>query len=482
MNYGVKTHRNPFLRFLIVGLIALALPQIVAAQGVDGLSTATLTRSSKNKDTFTTNFTVNNPSAPYTMEIYSGLSDGSQRPKKGWVTLNGQTLVVPPVFTKSRYALIIAIHPQQSNQLEIKLKGGNPGSFITVAVHPTENTTLNPPGSAGFDAGEAGLGVPFGVAVNSSNHQAFVSDRYYGTVVQFDIQSSAITQRFNAADSSTPLGGAATTGLRLNSAMNQLVAMNEGVNADDVASIAVINLNNESVKILPLMYSGETVHSTFVATDSTNSIAACAGLYDGGHFLYFMDLSSGSVTRVQSSFSLTAPVYYSAANQFIFSAQGSGSPSLAAFSAQSPYGQATVIKSTAPAGTYFEKVAVNSAAKIAVAVDQQDSAAYVFDLAAGSQIARIPIITGGSGYSSADVAINPVTNQALITSNFSDRLTVIDLGSMLVMAEIPLPTGAMPLGVDVDTSLNRAIVSEDGLSSNTRNGSIFVVQLPDAVK
>jgi len=81
-------------------------------------------------------------------------------------------------------------------------------------------------------------------------------------------------------------------------------------------------------------------------------------------------------------------------------------------------------------------------------------------------------------YGGADVAINPATNMALVTSTFSTRLTVIDLNTMLAAWEIPLPTGTRPLGVDIDHQLNRAIIAENGLSSNTRNGSILVVQLP----
>jgi len=81
-------------------------------------------------------------------------------------------------------------------------------------------------------------------------------------------------------------------------------------------------------------------------------------------------------------------------------------------------------------------------------------------------------------YGGADVAINPVTNMAIITSTFSPRMTVIDLNTMLPAWEISLPAGTRPLGIDIDYQLNRAVIAENGLSSNTRNGSILVIQLP----
>jgi DNA-binding beta-propeller fold protein YncE len=112
-------------------------------------------------------------------------------------------------------------------------------------------------------------------------------------------------------------------------------------------------------------------------------------------------------------------------------------------------------------------------------VNQQDGAVYLFDLAAGTQVARIPIDVGVVTFPSADVAINPATNMAVVVSNYIDRVAVIDLSTNLLIAEIPLPAGTRPLGVDVDRQLNRAIIAENGLASSMRNGTVLVVQLPN---
>jgi DNA-binding beta-propeller fold protein YncE len=143
-----------------------------------------------------------------------------------------------------------------------------------------------------------------------------------------------------------------------------------------------------------------------------------------------------------------------------------------------PFHQVQKIPSSAPAGTAFEKLAINPNTNIAVVVNLPDRSASVFDLTAGIEIARIPIDVANGQYGGADVAINPTTNMAIVTSTFSTRLIVIDLNTKLVAWEIPLPAGSRPLGVDVDHQLNHAVIAENGLSSNTRNGSILVVQLP----
>ena len=114
-----------------------------------------------------------------------------------------------------------------------------------------------------------------------------------------------------------------------------------------------------------------------------------------------------------------------------------------------------------------------------MAVNQRDSSVFLFDLAAGTEVARIPINTGPVGEPATDVAVNPLTNMAVITSRYIPRLTVINLATGLVTAEIPLPENTRTLGVAIDHQLNRAIISENGYSSSRRNGSIFVVELPE---
>ncbi|MGH9765609.1 MAG: hypothetical protein ACREDR_07195 [Blastocatellia bacterium] len=466
---------------IVLGLVGIVAPQCAAAQGADSFGPATLIRTAQGKDVFTETFTLSDPSGPFTLEIHNGTQDGSERIRKGWITLNGQQIAGPTVVGAANYSLIAAIHPQQQNQLVIKAKGGPAGTPITVYVHPTSSTVLNQPGGPGFDAAEAGLGVPYGVAVNSDTHQAYVADRYYGSVFQFDINSASIVRQFSATISGTPLGSGGTTGIRFDPNLGKLAAINEGVNSGDQGSLAVIDLNAESVNVFPLMYSGQTIHAEFVAIDSKDNLAACVALYNGGHYAYLVNLSTGALSQIQSSSSLTSPVFSAVSGQFIFSAQdSSGGPGLLLAGTKAQFKLSGSIKSSAPLGTYFQKMAINAATNVVVAVDQQDSAAYVFDLATNKQTARIPITTGGSAFGAADIAINPKTNMAVITSHFSNLVTVINLQTMLVTLEIPLPPSATPLGVDIDTVLNRAVVSEDSISSNTRNGSVFVLQLPDA--
>jgi hypothetical protein len=74
--------------------------------------------------------------------------------------------------------------------------------------------------------------------------------------------------------------------------------------------------------------------------------------------------------------------------------------------------------------------------------------------------------------------VNPETNLAVVVSRYTTRVSVISLTTKLVMAELLLPAGARPLGVGIDNQSNRAVISENGLSSTERNGSLLVVQLP----
>ncbi|HEU4387627.1 MAG TPA: hypothetical protein VFV34_07510, partial [Blastocatellia bacterium] len=74
--------------------------------------------------------------------------------------------------------------------------------------------------------------------------------------------------------------------------------------------------------------------------------------------------------------------------------------------------------------------------------------------------------------------INTLTNMAAVISGNLDHVTVVNLATQLVAAEIPLPHGSRPLGIGIDNVLNRAVIAENGLASSQRNGSVLVINLP----
>jgi RHS repeat-associated protein len=67
------------------------------------------------------------------------------------------------------------------------------------------------------------------------------------------------------------------------------------------------------------------------------------------------------------------------------------------------------------------------------------------------------------------IAINPFTNQAVVTSIWPNQVSVIDLGTRTVLSNIPV--GRTPLGVAIDPELNLALVS------SVFNNTISVIDL-----
>ena len=449
------------------------------AQSRSTFGPETFSRGAASKDMFTRTFTVPDATLPYTLTITNGQRDGSGRVRKGWVKLNGVTLLDPSVFRSQNYLLNLAIHPQQQNTIEIKLKGGQPGSSITVSINRVATELLADPSSPEFNAAEAGLGMPYGVAVKQTTHTAYVADRYYDSVFEFDVPSTRITRHFAALDGDAINGDGGTTGIEFDARNNRLTAINEGVQDNTRGSIAIVDLSTGSVRTIPLVQSGQSLHSDYVAVNPGSNTAAFCTLYDGGRTARFVDLSTGSIQQSSPTMSLTAPVFNQNTGQFVVGARDDGAPpALVIYEGSAPFHQVQKVVSSAPAGTGFEKLAINSSTNVAVAVNLPDRSASIFDLGAGREIARIPVAVVTGQYGGADVAINPTTNIAVITSTFSPRLIVIDLNTMLPAWEISLPARTRPLGVDIDYQLNRAVIAENGLSSNTRNGSILVIQLP----
>jgi DNA-binding beta-propeller fold protein YncE len=482
--YGVTVSHNRNLIFSVllssIVLVALGSPQNASAQSsANVFGPETFARSGAAKDLFSESFSVPDTSVPYSLIVTNGQQDGSQQVRKVWITLNGTQIISPTVFTGSTRQLMVELHPAQQNTLSIKLKGGDSGANVTVSVGPIPSTLLTDPNAAGFDAAEVGLGTPFGVAVDQQNHIAYVADRYWDAVVKFDLTSYSIVQWFKDVDGDTPPGAGGTTGLKYNPAGQQLVAMNEGMTNDQGASVAVITPATASVQVTPVLISGQPIHSDFIAVNSNNNIAAFATLYDGGRTACFMDLGSGSMTTHVQSQDLYSPAVNTVTSQFVFAGiNNEGKPDLVVFAASAPFSQIKVISSSAPAGTNFDKIAINPATNMAIAVNQLNASVSLFDLSKGAEVARLPITVGDVTYSGADVAINTAGNFAVVTSTFTNHITVVDLTARLVAGEIVLPQNVRPLGIDIDQASNRAIISENGLGSNDRNGSILVVQLP----
>jgi hypothetical protein len=442
----------------------------------------TFSRVNPGKDSYTRDFNVTNTSIPYMLTITNGASDGSQRVRKVWLVFNDQLLLDPTVVNSSVARVTIAIHPQQQNVFKLKLKGGDIGSFVRLAIEPSRTVLLRDLDDPNLDTNQAGVGTPFSVAIDQANHRAYVSDRYRDSVIEMDVTQGLITRRFTGVDADPTPGNGATSGISFSASTRAVVAVNEVLQPNSSGSLAVINLDSSSIRTIPIAVPGQTVHPKFVAVNPNNNIAAFDALYNpAARQAYFMDLATGSLTAVADTFSLAAPAFNPSTNEFVYLGSDIGArPVLVVYSSAPPFRRVRLIDSSAPAGTSFYRVAINPATNIAVAVHLLDSSAYLFDLAAGSEIARIPIELGPTNTieASVDVAINSDTNMAVIISKLADRISVINLATKLVAAELPVPPGVRPLGIGIDRQLNRAVIAENGLGSNNRNGTVLVAELP----
>ena len=449
----------------------------VSAQAGATFGPETFPRGPKKKITFNRSFAVSDTEIPYTLTVINGASDGSSRAKKGWVTLNGNSILSKDVFNKSVERLVVAIHPAQLNDLTVKFKGA-PGSFVSVSIEPTPGTLLNDPFAPDFDSNQAGVGFPFAVAVDQTTHRAYITDRYRDSVIEFDIEGERIERWFAGLDGDSIFGNGGTAGISFNPNARTLVAINEGSLSG--GSFAVINPDSGSINVSPITSPGNDIHPMSVAVNPNNNIAAFTALFtSSGKRAYFINTATGALNTRDEDLILNSVAFNSSTNEFLFTcADGKGSPELLVYSAISPFQRIRRITSTARAGTSFERIAINPVTNIAAAVNSSDASAILFDLTSGTQIARIPILVGDEPNAIADIAINPLTNMAAVTTRFVNRVTVINLAAKLVMAEIPLPEGVSPLGVGIDHQLNRAVIAENGLVSNRRNGSLLVVQLP----
>jgi DNA-binding beta-propeller fold protein YncE len=465
-----------------LALVMLSINSTARAQSGASFGPETFTRVNPGKDNYTRNFNATNTSIPYTLTITNGASDGSQRVRKAWLIFNDQLLLDPTLLNSSVPRITLAIHPQQQNVFRLKLKGGDVGSFVRLSIEPARTVLLRDLSDPNLDANQAGVGTPFSVAIDQATHRAYVSDRYRDSVIEMDITQALIISRFTDIDGDSTPGDGGTSGICFSASSKILVAVNEVTQPDSSGSLAVIDTNIGSVRTFPILIPGEVIHPKFVAVNTDGQIAAFDALYNPtDRHAYFMNLSTGALSRRDDTFSLIAPVFNPATNEFVYLGSDMGArPVLVVYSATPPFQRVKQIDSSATAGTTFDRLAINPVTNIAVAVHLLDSSVYLFDLTAGTEIARIPIILGQANRSEAfvDVAINPDTNMAVVISKLADRISVVNLTTKLVAAELPLPPGVHPLGVGIDRQLNRAVIAENGLASSNRNGTVLVAELP----
>lgn len=454
---------------LFAFLLLVAVSHTALAQSTFGPETFTLTKKRAN---ITRNFSVSDASIPYTLTVTNG-RDGETRIKKGKVILNGKEILSKKVFSSKFARLVVALSPAQQNELTISLKGRE-GSFATISIEPTPNALLNDPSF------QQGIGYPYCVTVDQATHRAYVTDRHLDSILEFDVAQANITQTFSGMDGDQTVGNGATSGAQFNPNARTIVAVNEGTVSNPSGSLAVLNLSTGSINVTQLLDSGNNLNPVYVAVNPNSNVAAFNARYAAsGRRAYFFQIATGAILSRGEPMTLNGVAVNSMTNQFVFTgADADSAPALFIYSALSPFQRIKRIDSSARVGTSFERIAINPATNIAAAVNQRDGAVFLFDLEAGNQTARIPINVGDVGEPSADVAINPETNLAVVVSRYTTRVSVISLTTKLVMAELLLPEGARPLGVGIDNQSNRAVISENGLSSTERNGSLLVIQLP----
>ncbi|MBI3654562.1 MAG: hypothetical protein HY231_26325 [Acidobacteria bacterium] len=425
------------------------------------------------KPRFTRSFNAANPLIPYTLTAINGDANGNQFVKRAIITLNGQELAT---LTKATKTMVMAVRLQAQNNLTVVLKSSNPDSLVKVTIEPTRTTLLNNPGDADFDSRQAGLGFPSGVSVDSVSHHAYVADASNDAVVEFDINGVRVSRTFSNVDGDSIAGSSGTSGLCVSAASRNIVTVNPADVSGRSGSLSVINMDSGSTRTVN---QGE-VHPFTVASNGTNNAAAFTALFNPNNKrAYFLDIASGNVTTRDESLALLSVTNNSLTSEFIFAgSDGLNKTALVVYEARAPFRRVKEIVTSARGNTIFDKIAVNPATNLAAALNLREGAVFVFDIAAGQEVARIPIRITRAEYAEGDIAINPETNMAVVVNKTLDLLYVIDLATFVLRAELPLPTGINPVAVGVDTQLNRAAIADIGFTGASHRGSVLIVQLP----
>ena len=453
---------------------AFDLPsQKVQAQSGFTFGPENFIKNGEGKAKYTRSFSASNTLIPYTLTVSNGDGNGSQFVKKATITLNGQELVT---LNKSSRTFVLAVRLQSQNDLSIILKSPNPDGFVKISIEPTRTTLLNGPNDSNFDSNQAGIGYPVGASVDSASHRAYIADAGNDAIVEFDLNDARVIRTFDNVDGNSVSGDSRTSGVCVNPGARTMVAVSPADSNGGEGMLSVINLDNGSVRTI----SQGNVHPFSVASNTNTNTAAFTALFNPNNKrAYFLDISSGTVTTRDEGISLFAVANNPITNEFVFTgSDGAGRNILLVYEARAPFRRLKEIATTARANTIFDKIAINPANNLAVALNLREGAVFVFDLAAGQELARIPIRVVKTDFAEGDIAINSETNMAIVVNKSLNMLYVVDLATLVLRAELPLPDGASPVGVGVDKQLNRAVVTETGFSGNSHNGSALVVQLP----
>lgn len=460
--------------FFISLLAALPLPpQKVRAQSEVAFGPENFSKNGEGKTRYTRTFNAADTLIPYTLTAVNGDGNGSQLVKKATITLNGQEIVT---LTKGLRTFVLSVRLQSQNSLSLLMKGPSAG-FVKISIEPTRTTLVNDPGDADFDSRQAGIGYPVSASVDSASHRAYIADAARDAIIEFDVNEARVTRIFDNVDGTATLGDSGTSGVCVNPGARTMVAVNPAdTSSGGNGTLSVINLDNGSVR----MVSQGSVNPFSVASNANTNTAAFTALFNpNNRRAYFLDIASNTVTTRDENLSLFAVANNSLTNEFVFTgSDGVNKNSLFVYEARAPFRRLKEIPTSARGNTLFDRIAINPANNFAVALNLREAAVFIFDLAAGQELARIPIRVLRSDFAEGDVAINAETNMALVVNKGLNILYVIDLATLVLRAELPLPNGINPIGVGIDQQLNRAVVTEAGFSGSSHNGSVLVVQLP----
>jgi DNA-binding beta-propeller fold protein YncE len=448
--------------------------QNVRAQSSDSIfGPENFVKSGVGKTRYTRSFSAPNTLIPYTLTVINGDGNGSQFVKKATITLNGQDLVT---LNKSSRTFVLAVRLQSQNDLSLVLKSPTPDGFVKISIEPTRTTLLNDPNDANFDSNQAGIGYPVGVSVDSASHRAYIADAGNDAIVEFDLNDARVVRTFDNVDGNSISGDSRTSGVCVNPGSRNIVAVSPAdSNAGGDGMLSIINLDSGSVRTV----SQGNVHPFSVASNANTDTAAFTALFNPNNKrAYFLDIASGTVTTRDESVSLYAVASNPITNEFVFTATDGSRNTLFVYEARAPFRRLREVATSARANTIFDKIAINPSNNLAVALNLREGAVFVFDLAAGQELARIPIRVVKTEFAEGDIAVNPETNMAVVINKGLNVLYVIDLATLVLRAELPLPDGSSPVGVGVDRQSNRAAITETGFSGGSHNGSVLVVQLP----
>ena len=109
-------------------------------------------------------------------------------------------------------------------------------------------------------------------------------------------------------------------------------------------------------------------------------------------------------------------------------------------------------------------IAINNLTNQAVVVDEKADRILIIDLETGAVISTVPVGRGPKG-----VAIDRALNRALITNSGDQSVTAVDLTTLAVLAKIPV--GKSPQGIAVDDANHIAVVAD------RKDGTLTIIDI-----